>query len=118
MTDDYTPTTDELRAQWAATWHPRNPEAADASFDRWLAALRAEWEAEQGETLRQVEKFLADAEEVGQITDPYERFGTPAEKAAGVVDRAWRQGLRLVLGPAPGPEAEGGGLSDGTVESM
>lgn len=51
---DYTPTTGEIRDHWRSAWSPRNPEAADASFDGWLAGViaekRAEWEAEQGET--------------------------------------------------------------------
>jgi len=59
--------------------------------------------AEQGETgkLRAVEKFVADAEEAGVILDLAERFATSADRAAGVVDRAWRDGLRRILGPVP-----------------
>lgn len=124
MADDYTPTTGEVREQFARGARGTHGGSAESAayrhaneqnrFDRWLTAMlaahdaakRAEWEAEQGETLRQVEKFLVDAEEVGRITDPAEQFGTLTEKAAGGVDRAWRQGLRRILGPIPDTGAE------------
>ena len=53
MTDDYTPTTEEVREQyWAASGDRRRGSSAWGEFDRWLAAhdaqKRAEWEAEQG----------------------------------------------------------------------
>lgn len=54
MVDDYTPTTDEVFDATLYTWldwHVKFPnrQAAREGFDRWLAALRAEWEAEHGE---------------------------------------------------------------------
>jgi hypothetical protein len=50
MTDDYTPSPEETRERYAASFPDR--EYARAEFDRMLtahdAATRAEWEAEQG----------------------------------------------------------------------
>lgn len=43
---EHTPTTEEVREHWRSAWHPRNPEASDASFDRWLAAHDAEVRAQ------------------------------------------------------------------------
>ena len=50
MTDDYTPTTEEVREAFSemSSWD-MSADETDAAFDRWIAALRAEWEAEQGE---------------------------------------------------------------------
>ncbi len=51
VADDYTPTTEEVRGfyiQAGEDWGDGVTKSA-AEFDRWLAALRAEWEAEQGE---------------------------------------------------------------------
>lgn len=57
MTDDYTPTTEEVCEFWASRQtyeHDWTIDTARSIFDRWLAAhdaaKRAEWEAEQGET--------------------------------------------------------------------
>lgn len=56
MVDDYTPTTDAVRAAYVRNRRRpfTDPEDHRAEFQRWLeahdAALRAEWEAEQGET--------------------------------------------------------------------
>ena len=103
---DYTPTTEAIRGRIIQRGIGWGFYGLD-EFDRWLAthdaAKRAEWEAEQGETgkLRAVEKFVADAEEAGVILDLAERFATSTDRAAGVVDRAWRDGLRRILGPVP-----------------
>lgn len=53
--DDYTPTTEEVRADFGRSllWPAAQSPDRTAAFDRWLAAhvaeKRAEWEAEQGE---------------------------------------------------------------------
>lgn len=62
MADDYTPTTEEVRGfyiQAGEDWGDGVTKSA-AEFDRWLAALRAEWEAEQA---------LADEEPVNAEAD-------------------------------------------------
>lgn len=54
--DDYTPTTEDVRADFGRSllWPAAQSPDRTAAFDRWLAAhvaeKRAEWEAEQGET--------------------------------------------------------------------
>ena len=46
MPNEYTPTTKEIRAAWAAWWEPREdrepPTWHPDEFDRWLAQVRAD----------------------------------------------------------------------------
>lgn len=71
MTDAYTPSTGEVRRRYAFARSANAPgknQSAVAEFDRFIAALRAEWEAEQGEP-RKVYVVAVDY--------PWEGYGPP-----------------------------------------
>ncbi len=54
MSDDYTPSTDEVRAVWCEYTYERGPRDKDGpAFDRWLESVRAE---ERARIARNIEK--------------------------------------------------------------
>lgn len=105
MTDPYTPTTEEVRAEyatwpWAGTFHGRDKGAV---FDRWLAhhdaALREQVRGEfvaglPMDGLRQAVSVLRKSEN-----------HWPADSIAQVIDHLER------AAPNQGPGADGGGTS-------
>lgn len=62
---EYTPTTDAVRDRWGKRPHFR------AEFDRWLAAEKAEWQAEVAERIAQ--RCLDSAHRITELVD-FDRY--------------------------------------------
>lgn len=81
MSDEYTPTTDEVREAFNIACYEQTPRQSRAEFDRWYAAEKAKWQAE---ALR-------------EFADDPDTFATPPADTSPTFDRGMDYGSDAVL---------------------